>query len=91
MNVPTIPSEARRALILGVYSHHPVANLERLGLPSRVLNLLENSRIVLLEDLLSHSRDDLLSIDSLGERSLEQIYSCLARYDELPRGLSSVN
>ena len=70
-----------------------MANLERLGLPTRVLNVLEESRfqIILLDDLLARSREDLLSIDSLGPRSFEQIVRCLACYDKLPREFSCID
>ncbi|MCA9144026.1 MAG: hypothetical protein H6821_16175 [Planctomycetaceae bacterium] len=76
-----------QAIIKGVYAGDPVSNLERLGLSPRILALLETScyQIVTLEDLVSRSRDDMLSIRSVGEKSLEQILECLSRYDELQR------
>lgn len=87
MQTPTIPAAARRAIIKGVYADDPAANLEYLGLSPRILTLLEESRfhIMTLEDLLLCSRDDLLSIPAVGEKSLEQILHCLSRYDRLKR------
>jgi DNA-directed RNA polymerase alpha subunit len=86
-----IPAAARQAIIQGVYADHPLSNLELLGLSTRILDRLANSRfqVVTLEDLVCLSRDDILSIQSLGDKSLESILGCLARYNELtcPSGI----
>ncbi len=88
-----ISHAARQAIIQGVYAGHPLSNLELLGLPTRILDLLANSRfqVVMLEDLVSLSRVDVLSIPSLGDKSLERILDCLARYHELTYPCATFN
>lgn len=88
-----LPPAARQAIIQGVYANHPLANLELLGLPMRILESLKNSRyqVITLEDLVSLSCEDVLSIKSLGEQSLERILECLGRYNELTRPSSIFN
>jgi len=80
-----IPPEARAAIARGIRRGDAVANLEYLGLSPRYMNLLENSRfnIITLQQLMAHNRDELLDIPGFGESALQQLFECLARYDEL--------
>ena len=62
-----------------------LANLELLGLSVRTINMLEHScyQITTLEDLLNCRREDLMEIPNFGRGSLQQVFDCLARYDQL--------
>ena len=51
--------------------------LERLGLPPRVFNLLRKNRISKAGELVEKSERDLLSLEKLGSRSVEEIQQCL--------------
>ncbi|MGB9638674.1 MAG: DNA-directed RNA polymerase subunit alpha C-terminal domain-containing protein, partial [bacterium] len=48
-------------------------NLKDLNLSSRALNALKRIGINTLEELLSYSEDDLLTVRNLGGKSLEEI------------------
>jgi DNA-directed RNA polymerase alpha subunit len=84
-DAPDIPQKARVAIAEAVVRGDALANLELLGLPVRTINMLEYSRyqITKLEDLLNCRREDLLEIPNFGRGSLQQIFECLARYDQL--------
>ncbi len=48
-----------------------------IGLTVRTTNCLEERGIFTVRDLLKTRRDDLLSISNFGEKTLEEVYSCL--------------
>jgi hypothetical protein len=85
MDISGFPEAAREAIRRGVGRGDPVVFMEFLGLPLRVINLLEESDfgIVKLEDLIQVEREDLLSIASMADVSVDNIYSALKRYHEL--------
>ncbi len=64
-----------------------IAELEALGLPIRTINLLEQSLgIIWLEDLLRFTPDELRErVSNLGEKGLQQILDCLARFDQIEK------
>jgi DNA-directed RNA polymerase alpha subunit len=47
--------------------------------------MLEDSKyqIITLRDLVSLSKDDLLHIGNVGEKTVREILGCLSRYDQL--------
>ncbi len=62
-----------------------MADLEHLGLPTRTISVLEDSKyeIISIRDLVERSTAELLQIDSVGERTLGDVFECLSRYDQL--------
>jgi DNA-directed RNA polymerase subunit alpha len=48
-----------------------------IGLSVRTTNCLEEKGIFTVEDLLKHTRDDLLSISNFGEKTLEEVFKAL--------------
>lgn len=85
MVAPVIPEVARRATAKGVERGDSLTDLEFLGLPLRVVNMLEESpcHVTILEQFVSFSKDELSGIKQIGEHSLHQILVCLSRYHEL--------
>jgi RNA polymerase sigma factor (sigma-70 family) len=83
--IPVISESARRAIQQGVQRGDCVADLEPLGLSPRAIGTLEDSQyeIITLRDLMSLSRDDLMHISNLGEKTVSRILDCLSRYDQL--------
>jgi len=53
--------------------------LEKIGFEVRACNLLREEGIVTLQDLLSHSREELLDIHGFGEKTLEKLEEHLAK------------
>ncbi len=82
---PAIPTTAKQAVTEGVERGDSVADLELLGLSQRTIGLLEDSRfeIILLRDLVSLSREQLLQIENVGENTLNEIFGCLGQYDQI--------
>jgi len=80
-----ISSEAMRAIDVGVKRGDSLADLEILGLPQRVINILEDSdyKIVKLSQLVKKSREELMAISCLGEVSVRSILEVLAKYHTL--------
>ncbi|MFM2093676.1 MAG: Bacterial polymerase, alpha chain terminal domain, partial [Planctomycetota bacterium] len=85
ITVPKISAMAQHAIHLGIDRGASIAELELLGLPQRTIGMLEDSRlqIITLAELLKHSQEELLQIENLGERTIREIFDCLARYDQL--------
>jgi DNA-directed RNA polymerase alpha subunit len=85
---PKIPSlnkisdAARKAITRGIEDDHPVCNLESLGLSQRLINLLENSKILTLEQLMNTKKGTLMGISNLGPKGLKAIFKALSKYDE---------
>jgi len=71
------------AIRKGVQENHSVSNLEQLGVSQRLINLLESNGIRDLSVLLTHQKENLLSIPNFGKRQLFILFSALARYNEL--------
>ncbi len=65
-----------------------VAQLEAVGLPLRIINLLEESLgVVWLEELLVHTPDELMErVPNLGKKSVQTILRSVQRLDELAAG-----
>lgn len=85
VKLPRIPDDARQAILRGIERGDSVANLERLGLPTRTISVLEDSQfeIISIRDLVARSSSELLQIESVGERTLAEVFDCLSRYDQL--------
>jgi DNA-directed RNA polymerase alpha subunit len=83
IKLPVVSLEARKALTVGVNQRHPVVNLEELGATQRMINMLEDSGIFLLKDLLTQKPEQLLEIPNFGEKQLIHLFSCLAEYHTL--------
>ncbi len=54
-------------------------SLAEIGLIVRTVNILEDEGIFTVEDLLTATREELLKIPNLGEKTLETIYEALAK------------
>ena len=82
-----LPEAAMAAIIRGIERGDCVVEMEALEIPQRTINALEYSdfKIVKLKDLMYARREDLYSIPNLGEKSLEDLFKALARYDELEK------
>jgi DNA-directed RNA polymerase subunit alpha len=52
-------------------------SMAELGLSVRTTNCLEEKGIFTVSDLLSSTREDLLSITNFGEKTLEEVYKAL--------------
>ena len=82
--LPTIPPTALQAIQKGAAQGSPVSDLEFIGLSLRVIQQLNKSGIIVMDDLLKWTPERLLSeIDSFGEKSLIQLFEALSRYHEL--------
>jgi DNA-directed RNA polymerase subunit alpha len=57
-----------------------------IGLPVRTTNCLEEKGIYTVEDLLNSTREDLLSISNFGEKTLEEVYKALEKFDFIRDG-----
>ena len=63
---------------LGVEEEGPIPSsgdpIERLGLPTRITNVLRRNGIITIQELISYTREELLErVSGLGEQSLQQI------------------
>lgn len=85
MVAPVISDPACQAIAEGVRQGDPITDLELLGLPLRVINILEQCpyHITKLEQLVSLTREQLSAIEQIGDYSLHHILACLSRYQEL--------
>lgn len=81
--LPQISKEALVAIKKGVEEKHSVSNLEELGVSQRLINLLESNGIRDLSVLMTHKKENLLSIPNFGKRQLFILFSALSKYDEL--------
>jgi DNA-directed RNA polymerase alpha subunit len=80
---PKVPKEAFAALSVAVDEDHSVFCLEQLGVPQRVINLLYDSGIKSVADLLSKSPEKMLAIPSFGKSQLRTVLNALSRYDTI--------
>ena len=80
---PKLCEESVQAILKGVECKHPVFNLEWLGVPIKVIQMLTNAGIMELGDLMSKSKEDLLKIESFGETSLYRVFKGLSLYHRL--------
>lgn len=80
---PKVPKEAFAALSVAVAEDHSVFCLEQLGVPQRVINLLYDSGIKSVADLLSKSPDKILAIPNLGRSQLRTVLNALSKYNTI--------
>ncbi len=87
LHLPKIPRVAREAILRGIERGDPIVGMESLGLPQRIIGILEDSvyGIITLRDLLQRRPEDLLRLGNLGAKTIEVIFQCLSRYHELER------
>jgi DNA-directed RNA polymerase alpha subunit len=71
------------ALAEAIKEELPIAELEPLGLHERICNMLHDSDIFTLPELLSATDDDLLQIPNMGEKCIAQIKRSVKRLPEL--------
>ena len=64
--------------------------LEELGLSPRTLNALKRARLSKVGEVLSMSREQLLSIRNFGDKSLKELYSALSALGYPPRDAEAV-
>lgn len=85
MVAPVISDPARQAIAEGVRRGDPITDLELLGLPLRVINILEQCpyHITKLEHLVSLTREQLSAVEQIGDYSMNHILACLSRYEEM--------
>jgi hypothetical protein len=82
---PVISEVARQAIARGVERGDSITDLELLGLPYRIICMLEEStyHITTLEKLVSLTREELSGIRQIGEQSFFSILDSLSRYHQL--------
>lgn len=76
----SVPEEALSAIALAVREEHSVFCLEQLGVPHRVINVLYDSGIRSMSDLMHRSRGELLEIQNFGQSNLRSLFGALCRY-----------
>ena len=55
----------------------PICELEEYGLPSRVIDLLDNENIIYIGQALRYNRDQMLSLPNMGLIQLRQLLKAL--------------
>lgn len=75
-----VPPEAMKAISEAVKDDHSVFCLEQLGVAQRVINVLYNSGVRSVGDLVGKSPEDLLKIENFGEAHLRSVASALSKY-----------
>lgn len=75
-----VPLEAMEAISEAVKDGHSVFCLEQLGVSQRVINVLYDSGVRSIGDLVGRSPDDLLGIQNFGELHLRSVAVALSRY-----------
>lgn len=74
--IPISPIEERARLL----RERLQLSTAEIGLSVRTTNCLEDRGIFTVEDLLNCEPTDLLSISNFGEKTLEEVYSALAKF-----------
>jgi DNA-directed RNA polymerase subunit alpha len=59
--------------------------IEQLGVSSRTLNSLRRNKIAKVGDILGKSKEELLSMKSFGQRSLEEVWGSLEALGLVPK------
>lgn len=73
-------ADAMAAVEGAVKEGHSVFCLEQIGVPQRVINLLYDSGIKSVSDLVSRSSDQLLKIPNMGKAQLAVVLEALSKY-----------
>ena len=70
-----------------------MVEMEALGVPQRTINALEISefKIITLEQLMNFRKEDLMTIQNVGVKALNQLFGALNRYHELDQILEEDN
>ena len=65
----------------------PIAELEYIGLPLRIINALEESKykLIYIKDLLAVSEAEISKIDNLGSSGVKLIYEVLKNFKNLDK------
>jgi len=68
----------------------PIAELEYLGLPLRVINALEDSKhnLIYIKDLVSLNEKQISSIENLGSSGVKQITTALEKLGDLDKEIA---
>jgi DNA-directed RNA polymerase alpha subunit len=68
----------------------PIAELEYLGLPLRVINALEDSKhnLIYIKDLVSLNEKQISSIENLGSSGVKQIVAALEKLGDLDKEIA---
>ena len=77
--------EAIRAIRKGIERGDSIADMELLGMPLRIVNILEDSEyeITTLAQLMARTKEELMTIGCMGDVSIRIILDILSRYHEL--------
>jgi DNA-directed RNA polymerase alpha subunit len=75
-----ISAEAMVAISNAVKEGHSIFCLEQLGVPQRVINLLYDSGVHSVSDLVEKSPDQLLAIQNFGINHLKAVLGSLSKY-----------
>jgi hypothetical protein len=75
-----IPKSALAAIATAVDEEHSVFCLEQLGVPTRLLNLLHQSGIRSMGDLMKKSPGEILGLPSVGKGQFGSIMKALSKY-----------
>jgi DNA-directed RNA polymerase alpha subunit len=71
---------ARAAIHKAVEEGDSIHELEHVGVPERVLNILDTAGVIYLEQLIHMTVDDLIQVQSVGEKTIEIIRQGLQDY-----------
>lgn len=78
-----ISAEAMEAICTAADEKHSVFCLEQLGVPQRVINLLYDSGIRNMCELMSKSPEQLMAVQNFGRAHMDSIMRALSRYHKI--------
>lgn len=87
MKLAKIPPKAKIALVSAVDDHHPVSNLEQLGVSQRLINLLQSNGINEMSELMNKRAEYLMGLQNFGEKQLGVLFEALSKYDSVDNGI----
>lgn len=77
----TLPPAAEAALKVAIEEGAPIHDLEFVGVKERTLSILDDAGIILLSQLVDLSEEELLGIDYIGARGLEELTQALCEFN----------
>lgn len=83
MNKYVFDDKTRIALDEGIKREENVSDLEYIGLIPKITGLLERAGIIKLKDLLNMKHEDLVNVNSIGEKISDNIYETLSNYCQM--------
>lgn len=80
-----IDSEAYSLIIKAAQNGFPIAQLEYVGLPPRIVNVLEAVGILFLKDLIVKSNKEISKFPQMGKGGLESLLKSLSNFKDLDK------